>query len=214
MTRNLKLLRNFVEKFMGIICYGNHRFATIIGYGDYVHKNVTICHVYYVEGLGHNLFSVGKFCDGDLEVAFHSKTCYIQNLEGDDLLTGSRESNLYTISISDIASSPVFLMSKASLTKSLNDLGKLKPKADIGIFIGYFEYSRAESTNTPSKEDLDGLFGPIYDEYFKGRPKQVSTNSVVPDTSNTSDTSSSTTIIVDTDEAPHIVSTYEEQTSP
>ncbi|GKC57748.1 retrovirus-related pol polyprotein from transposon TNT 1-94, partial [Tanacetum coccineum] len=24
--------------------------------------------VYYVEGLGHNLFSVGKFCDSDLEV--------------------------------------------------------------------------------------------------------------------------------------------------
>ncbi|GKA38607.1 retrovirus-related pol polyprotein from transposon TNT 1-94 [Tanacetum coccineum] len=27
-----------------------------------------------VAGLGHNLFSVGKFCDGDLEVAFRSKT--------------------------------------------------------------------------------------------------------------------------------------------
>ncbi|GJR48972.1 integrase, catalytic region, zinc finger, CCHC-type containing protein [Tanacetum coccineum] len=70
-------------------------------------------------GLGHNLFSVGQFCDGDLEVAFHSKTCYVRNLEGDDLLTGGRESNLYTISISDMAaSSPVCLMSKATLTKS------------------------------------------------------------------------------------------------
>ncbi|GJW56757.1 retrovirus-related pol polyprotein from transposon TNT 1-94 [Tanacetum coccineum] len=72
-----------------------------------------------VAGLGHNLFSVGQFCDGDLEVAFRSNTCYVRNLEGDDLLTGGRESNLYTISISDMAaSSPVCLMSKATSTKS------------------------------------------------------------------------------------------------
>ncbi|GJT42166.1 retrovirus-related pol polyprotein from transposon TNT 1-94 [Tanacetum coccineum] len=72
-----------------------------------------------VVGLGHSLFSVGQFCDGDLEVAFRSKTCYLRNLEGDDLLTGDRESNLYTISISDmVASLPVCLMSKATLTKS------------------------------------------------------------------------------------------------
>ncbi|GJV55367.1 integrase, catalytic region, zinc finger, CCHC-type containing protein, partial [Tanacetum coccineum] len=89
------------------------------GYGDYTHGNITICHVYYVEGLGHNLFSVGQFCDGDLEVAFRSKTCYVRNLEGDDLLTGGRDSNLYTISISDMAaSSPICLMSKATSTKS------------------------------------------------------------------------------------------------
>nr|GEW72081.1 copia protein [Tanacetum cinerariifolium] len=72
-----------------------------------------------VSCLGHNLFSVGQFCDGDLEVAFRSKTCYVRKLEGDDLLTGGRESNLYTISISDMAaSSPVCLMSKATSTKS------------------------------------------------------------------------------------------------
>ncbi|GJQ98986.1 hypothetical protein Tco_0521971 [Tanacetum coccineum] len=40
--------------------------------------------------LRHNLFSVGQFCDGDLEVAFRSKTCYVRNLEGDDLLRRMR----------------------------------------------------------------------------------------------------------------------------
>ncbi|GJZ91015.1 retrovirus-related pol polyprotein from transposon TNT 1-94 [Tanacetum coccineum] len=53
--------------------------------------NVTILRVYYVEGLGHNLFSVGQFCDGDLEVAFQKNTCFIRNLEGVDLLFGSLE---------------------------------------------------------------------------------------------------------------------------
>ncbi|GJY40006.1 hypothetical protein Tco_0426370 [Tanacetum coccineum] len=38
--------------------------------------------VYYVEGLGHNLFSVGQFCDSNLEVAFRQHTCFIRNLEG------------------------------------------------------------------------------------------------------------------------------------
>ncbi|GJZ80897.1 retrovirus-related pol polyprotein from transposon TNT 1-94 [Tanacetum coccineum] len=119
MTGDRSLLRNFVEKFMGTVRFGNDNFAAITGYGDYVHGNITICHVYYVEGLGHNLFSVGQFCDGDLEVAFRSNTCYVRNLEGDDLLIGGRDSNLYTISISDMAaSSPICLMSKATSTKS------------------------------------------------------------------------------------------------
>ncbi|GJZ16924.1 hypothetical protein Tco_0553047 [Tanacetum coccineum] len=73
---------------MGTVCFRNDHFAAIIGYGNYVHGNITIYHVYYVEGLRHNLFSVGQFYDGDLEFAFRSKTCYVCNLEGDDLLTG------------------------------------------------------------------------------------------------------------------------------
>ncbi|GJV62070.1 retrovirus-related pol polyprotein from transposon TNT 1-94 [Tanacetum coccineum] len=42
-----------------------------------------------VEGLNHNLFSVGQFCDADLEVAFQKSTCYIRDLKGNDLLTGT-----------------------------------------------------------------------------------------------------------------------------
>ncbi|GJX92837.1 retrovirus-related pol polyprotein from transposon TNT 1-94 [Tanacetum coccineum] len=120
MTGDRSLLRNFIGKFMGTVRFGNDNFAAITGYGDYIHGNITIYHVYYVEGLGRNLYSVGQFCARDLEVAFYSNTCYIRNLEGNDLLTGGRKSNLYTISISNMgASSPVCLMSKATSTKSL-----------------------------------------------------------------------------------------------
>ncbi|GJX24837.1 integrase, catalytic region, zinc finger, CCHC-type containing protein [Tanacetum coccineum] len=81
--------------------------------------NILILRVYYVEGLGHNLFFIGKFCDSDLEVAFRKHTCFVRNLEGVDLLSGSRGSNLYTISIADMMkSSLVCLLSKASKTKS------------------------------------------------------------------------------------------------
>nr|GEU86054.1 hypothetical protein [Tanacetum cinerariifolium] len=58
--------------------------------------------VYFVEGLGHNLFFVGQFCDLDLEVAFRQHTCFIRNLDGVDLLTGYRGNNLYTLSLQDM----------------------------------------------------------------------------------------------------------------
>ncbi|GJZ87671.1 retrovirus-related pol polyprotein from transposon TNT 1-94, partial [Tanacetum coccineum] len=62
----------------------------------------------FLEGLGHNLFSVGQFCDSKLKVAFRQHTCFIRNLEGVDLLTGSRGNNLYTLSLRDMmASSPI-----------------------------------------------------------------------------------------------------------
>nr|GFA76763.1 integrase, catalytic region, zinc finger, CCHC-type, peptidase aspartic, catalytic [Tanacetum cinerariifolium] len=87
MTGNLKLLINFVEKFMGTVKFGNDQIAPILGYGDLVQGDVTIKRVYYIEGLNHNLFSVSQFCDADLEVAFRKSTCYIRDLKGNDLLT-------------------------------------------------------------------------------------------------------------------------------
>ncbi|GJV18975.1 retrovirus-related pol polyprotein from transposon TNT 1-94 [Tanacetum coccineum] len=91
MTGQRSQLIDFVSKFWGNVRFGNDQIAKIMGYGDYQLGNVTISQVYYVEGLGHNLFFVGQFCDLDLEVAFRKHTCY---------------------------SSPICLLSKASTTKS------------------------------------------------------------------------------------------------
>ncbi|GJR74752.1 integrase, catalytic region, zinc finger, CCHC-type containing protein [Tanacetum coccineum] len=198
-ARDCSQLTNFVNKFLGTIKFGNDHVAKIMGYDDYQIGNFTILRVYYVEGLGHNLFSVRKFYDSNLEVAFRQHTCFIYNPEGVDLLIGSRGNNMYTWSLEDMmASSLICLLSKASKTKSwlwhrrlshlnfeavatacytqnrsiirlrygktlyelLHDkppdlsffhvfgalcnptnnsenLGKLQPKAEIGIFIGY-----------------------------------------------------------------------------
>ncbi|GJW73668.1 retrovirus-related pol polyprotein from transposon TNT 1-94, partial [Tanacetum coccineum] len=82
MTGNLKLLCNFVKKYLG---------------------------------LNHNLFSVGQFCDADLEVAFRKSTCIVRDLHGNDLLIGSRGSNLYTISLQETSSpTPICFLEKAS----------------------------------------------------------------------------------------------------
>ncbi|GKE09188.1 retrovirus-related pol polyprotein from transposon TNT 1-94, partial [Tanacetum coccineum] len=97
--------------------FRNDHVAKILGYGDYQIGNVTISRVYYVEGLRHNLFSVGQFCDSNLEVTFCQHTYFIHNLEGVDLLIGYRGNNLYTLSLGDMmTSSPICLLSKASKT--------------------------------------------------------------------------------------------------
>ncbi|GJY89895.1 hypothetical protein Tco_0505091 [Tanacetum coccineum] len=115
MTGNRSKLKNFVEKFIGSVRFGNDHFGAIMGYGDYVIGDSVISRVYYVEGLGHNLFSVGQFCDSDLEVAFRKHSCFVRDINGADLLKGSRRTNLYTISIDDMMkSSPICLLSKAS----------------------------------------------------------------------------------------------------
>nr|GFB08144.1 retrovirus-related Pol polyprotein from transposon TNT 1-94 [Tanacetum cinerariifolium] len=115
MTGNRALLTNFVEKFLGTVRFGNNDFAVIAGYGDVVIGSMTIKKVYYVEGLGHNLFSVGQFCDKGLEVAFRKSTCFVRTKYGVDLLTGDRSLNLYTIALNEVASnSSTCLLAKAS----------------------------------------------------------------------------------------------------
>ncbi|GJW41293.1 retrovirus-related pol polyprotein from transposon TNT 1-94 [Tanacetum coccineum] len=119
MIGDRSLLTNFVNNFLGIVKFGNDHVEKILGYGDYQIGNVTISRVFYVEGLGHNLFSVGQLCNSNLEVAFRQHTCFIRNLDGVDLLTRSRGSNLYTLSLGDMmVSSPICLLLKASKTKS------------------------------------------------------------------------------------------------
>ncbi|GJZ62348.1 retrovirus-related pol polyprotein from transposon TNT 1-94, partial [Tanacetum coccineum] len=120
MTGDRSQLTNFIHKFLGTIKFGNDQVAMIVGYGDYQIGKVTISRVYHVEGLGHNLLSVGQLCHSDLEVAFRKHTCFVRNLEGVDLLSRSRGTNLYSLSIKDMmaSSSPICLLSKSIKTKS------------------------------------------------------------------------------------------------
>nr|GEV21556.1 hypothetical protein [Tanacetum cinerariifolium] len=90
MTGNLKLLINFMEKFLGTVKFGNDQIVPIHGYGDLVQGTVTIKGVYYVEGLNQDLFSVG-----------------------------SRGTDLYSITLQDTNSpNPICLMAKATSSQA------------------------------------------------------------------------------------------------
>nr|GFA38168.1 retrovirus-related Pol polyprotein from transposon TNT 1-94 [Tanacetum cinerariifolium] len=105
--------------FLGTVRFGNDHVAPILGFSDLQWGNILIARVYFVEGLSHNLFSVGQFYDSDLEVAFRKDACFVRNLEGVDLLKGDRLTNLYTINLNEMASaSPICVMARTSSTKS------------------------------------------------------------------------------------------------
>ncbi|GKB69432.1 retrovirus-related pol polyprotein from transposon TNT 1-94 [Tanacetum coccineum] len=127
-VQHSKLNANFQLKCVkcnGCMLSDNHDLCVL----DFI-NNVNARECYDIKGLlrgrtwsapPNNLFSVGQFCDSNLEVAFRQHTCFIRNLEGVDLLTGSRGNNLYTLSLGDMmASSPICLLSKASKTKTDN----------------------------------------------------------------------------------------------
>nr|GFA17378.1 retrovirus-related Pol polyprotein from transposon TNT 1-94 [Tanacetum cinerariifolium] len=102
-----------------VIKFGNDQIAPILRYRDLVQGAVMIKRVYYVEGVNHNLFFVGQFCDTDLEVAFRKSTCYIRDLKGNDLLTGSRGMDLYSIILQDTnCPNLICLMAKASSSQA------------------------------------------------------------------------------------------------
>nr|GEW67907.1 hypothetical protein [Tanacetum cinerariifolium] len=114
----------------------NDQIAPILRYGDLVQGAVMIKRVYYVDGLNHNLFSIGQFCDSDLEVAFRKSTCFIRDFKGNDLLTGSRGTDLYSITLQSTNSpNPICLMAKATSSQAKDhlcsscELGKAKRKS-------------------------------------------------------------------------------------
>nr|GEU71932.1 retrovirus-related Pol polyprotein from transposon TNT 1-94 [Tanacetum cinerariifolium] len=157
---NVKLaIRNDKSKVVCAMCKqclitANHDVCVLNYVNDMNSRgNILITRVYLVEGLGYNLFSVGQFCDSDLEVAFRRNTCFVRNIEGVDLLKGNRTTNLYTINLHEMAStSPICLMTRATSTKSwfwhqrlshlnfdtINDLAK----NDLVIGLPKFKYHK------------------------------------------------------------------------
>ncbi|GKB34759.1 retrovirus-related pol polyprotein from transposon TNT 1-94 [Tanacetum coccineum] len=105
------------------------------------------------QGLNHNLFSVGQFYDEDLEVAFRKSTCFVRDLQGNDLLTDNRGSDLHTISRQETTSSTLIcFMAKASPTQAwlwhrrlshLNfDYINLHSKKDVVIGLPKLKYAK------------------------------------------------------------------------
>nr|GEY74295.1 integrase, catalytic region, zinc finger, CCHC-type, peptidase aspartic, catalytic [Tanacetum cinerariifolium] len=168
MTGNLKLLINFMEKFLGMVKFRNDQIAPILGYGDLVQGAITIKRVYYVEGLNHNLFSVGQLCDADLEVAFRKSTCFIRDLKGNNLLSviPRHEKTPYHI-INDRKPSVKFFHIFGSVCYIVRDgenLDKMKEKGDECIFVGYSNQSKAYRVfNTRTRVIMESIHVNFYE---------------------------------------------------
>ncbi|GJX75189.1 retrovirus-related pol polyprotein from transposon TNT 1-94 [Tanacetum coccineum] len=293
-------LKNFVKKFIGTVRFGNDHFGAIMGYGDYVIGESVISRVYYMEGLGHNLFSIGQFCNSDLEFAFKKHSFYVRDTDGVELIKDltdyyervgifHQKTVLRTPQQNDVverrnrtlveaartllifSKAPMFLWAEAVATacytqnrslirtrhcKTLyklvhdkkpgltffrvfgalcypindnEDLGKLQPTADIGIFVGYAPSRKgtgpAPSYLTPGQissglvpnlvpatpyvpptnKELEILFQPMFDEYMEPPrvERPVSPAPAVSVPVNSAGTPSSTTIDQDAPSPSH-----------
>ncbi|GKA60915.1 retrovirus-related pol polyprotein from transposon TNT 1-94 [Tanacetum coccineum] len=265
MTGNLSLLCNFVEKYLGTVRFGNDQFAPILLW-IFGFKEISRSKGYYVPKVtNHNLFSVGQFCDADLEVAFRKSMCFVRDLQGNELLTGNRGTDsLIQFSSRNIFSAQSVSMAKASPTQSkdmasktftsqlrLHQLafkGKINLQAPVisvrtdrdteflnktlNAFFkeegiehqtstprtpetegskGYRVYNKrtrlivesihlrfdeikemsettknvspSADTTVPSQQELDLLFGPLYDEFFNDGTSRVNKSSSPTDNS-------------------------------
>nr|GEZ41037.1 hypothetical protein [Tanacetum cinerariifolium] len=159
MTGNLKLLTNFVEKFLGTVKFRNDQIAHILGYGDLVQGAVMIKQVYYVEGMNHNLFSVDQLCDADLEVAFWKSTCYIRDLKGNDLLiVTSSQSWLWHRRLSHLKFDTINLLTKNDIVVGLPKLKLVKDHLCSSCVLGKAKRKSFQTKITPiSKSRLQLL---------------------------------------------------------
>nr|GEX80563.1 integrase, catalytic region, zinc finger, CCHC-type, peptidase aspartic, catalytic [Tanacetum cinerariifolium] len=158
MTGNHALLTNFVEKFLGTVCFGNNDFAVIAGYGDV-----------------------------DLEVAFRKSACFVRNEYGVDLLTDDRSSNLYTIALNEVASNSSTCLLQRLLLRNLgcginihesvnvnfDEISEMASKQfslepDLSNLneTGKSLNPSVSQVSETSKKDLEDLFHNFYDECF------------------------------------------------
>nr|GEW56421.1 putative ribonuclease H-like domain-containing protein [Tanacetum cinerariifolium] len=148
----------------------NDQIAPILGYGDLVQGAVTIKRVYYVKGLNPNLFSVGQFCDADLEVAFRKSTCYILDLERNDLLTAW----LWHCHLSHLNFDTINLLSKNDIVVGLSKLKFVKDHLCSSCKLGKAKRKSFQTKITPSSKrrlqllHMD-LCGPMRVESINGK---------------------------------------------
>nr|GEV61166.1 retrovirus-related Pol polyprotein from transposon TNT 1-94 [Tanacetum cinerariifolium] len=182
--------------------------------------NITINRVYYIEGLNHNLFSVGQFCDVDLEVAFRKSTLSYLNFDYINLLLkkdvvislpklkyvkdqlcssyelkGYRVYNKRTRLIVESIHLKFDEFKEMSETSVANDTSSLVPQRQKAL---YYDNSDlvlqiqnvlpSADTRVPSQQELDLLFGPMYDEFFNACTSSVNKSSYTTDNSKQRDT--------------------------
>nr|GEW42967.1 integrase, catalytic region, zinc finger, CCHC-type, peptidase aspartic, catalytic [Tanacetum cinerariifolium] len=196
MTGDRSQFMNFVKKFIETVRFRNDHFGAIMGYGDYVIGESVISRVYYVEGLGHNLFSVGKFCDFDLEVAFKKHSCYVRDTDVSptpyvppskkdyEILFQPLFDEYFNRPLRDVSPVPVAVAAPrvvdltGSPSSTITD--QEVPTRAFILTPGYISSGLVQNSISPtpyvplSKKDYEILFQPLFDEYFNRPPRDVS----------------------------------------
>nr|GEZ11577.1 hypothetical protein [Tanacetum cinerariifolium] len=196
MTGNLKLLCNFIEKFLGTVRFGNDQFALILGYGDLAQGNVTINRATPTQAwlwhprLSHlNFDYINLLSKNDIVIAlpklkgteFLNKTLNAFSkkkelsiklllLEHLNRMALSKDETRWRKSGQGKGGSVHTEVSETSVANNTSGLVPQRQKAldyDNPDLVPQRQdvYSSADA-DVPSQQELDILFGPLYDEFF------------------------------------------------
>ncbi|GJV77110.1 retrovirus-related pol polyprotein from transposon TNT 1-94 [Tanacetum coccineum] len=164
-------------KYLGTVRFKNDQFALILGYKDLFQGNITIKRVYYVKGLNHNLSLVGQFCDADLEVVVRKSTCFVRDLQGNNLLTAKASPTqawLCYRRLSHLNFDTINLLSKKDIINGLLKLKYVKDQLCSSCELGKAKLSTFKTKTVPSsKRRLNllhmDLCGPMRIESINGK---------------------------------------------
>ncbi|GJV04317.1 hypothetical protein Tco_1337886 [Tanacetum coccineum] len=156
-------LSKYCFMFLGTVRFGNDHVAAILGDRDLQWGNVLITRVYFVEGLGHNLFSetFNKPVTPSISMKW---PLAIPNLPH-----GS--SNIYQVKIEILGTGGKVMAFEQSSSKP-----GLKSMTSGQISFRNSDLTYAPSTITtqkPTEGDLDLLFEAMYDDYIGGQPSSA-----------------------------------------
>nr|GEW91617.1 retrovirus-related Pol polyprotein from transposon TNT 1-94 [Tanacetum cinerariifolium] len=194
MTGNRALLTNFVEKFLETVRFSNNDFAVIAGYGDVIIGSMMIKKVFYVEGLVEAARTMLTFAN--LPLFLWAKgiatACFTQNRSIIHKRFDKTPYELINKRKLNIKFFHVFGC-RSYLFNDYEDVGKLKAKVDIGVFVGYSkEYAAFRIYNKRTRK-IHKSMNVNFDEISEMASKQFS---LEPRLSNLNETGKSSNPLV------------------
>ncbi|GKC85260.1 retrovirus-related pol polyprotein from transposon TNT 1-94, partial [Tanacetum coccineum] len=219
--------------FLGTVCFGNDHVTIILGYGDLQWGNILITRVYFVEGLGHNLFLVGQFCDSDLEARATSTKkwalCYPKNDREDFRKLGAKGDIGFFIGyFANSCAYRVYNRRTKKIMETMNvkfdelsaiafEQSSAKPglqsmtsrQINSGLDLTYAPSTI--TTQQPTESELDLLFEAMYDDYIGGQPSAASRTTLAAQAPPVLQTSTTFTTIADT--APTLTNSSSQATN-
>ena len=121
MTGFKSLLDEYVKKEGPVVTYGDNNKGQTKGYGSINCKSVKFKNVSYVKGLQHNLISISQLCDVGYEVHFKKREGKVVNSEKVQVLTATRQSDIYILDMFSADSS----LRSCFISRSQSDLNWL-----------------------------------------------------------------------------------------
>nr|GEZ11583.1 hypothetical protein [Tanacetum cinerariifolium] len=159
-----------LSKFVyGTVHFGNDHVAVILGFDDLQWGNILITRVYFVKGLGHNLFSIGQFYDSDLEKPQQNGVVVRRNrtlVEAARTIVYNRRTKKIMETM-NVTFDELYAMAFKQSSSKLGLQSMTSRQISLGLNLTYAPSTI--TTQQPTEGEFDLLFEAMYDDYIDGQ---------------------------------------------